>query len=199
MIWATWKPLSIACAMSFALMTFGYAAVSPDVNVKLVSINVARLGEVADLRPRGVVTRDTPIFAVQFSTETDLIRLANQFDNYTVRASLLVGDACTPNSRVLSTSRVSEILIGFSEVYDDLGKVESRSDPRDASASVSKDRTYRFYFGVRAPALSEFLSTGLHEAPLCFVLRGGTYTGKSFSSNIVPLPPQVLAEAASRL
>jgi len=47
--------------------------------------------------------------------------------------------------------------------------------------------------------MTEFVSSGLREAPICFALTGANRTGRRLSSNLVLLPADRLSEAAARL
>jgi hypothetical protein len=86
------------------------------------------------------------------------------------------------------------MLMDFTRVYDAKGNVESRG-----WAARDESDEYVVHFGVIPSEMSEFVSSGLKEAPLCFALTGASRTGRSLSSNLVLLPMGALAEAAARL
>jgi len=189
--------LLVAGLVGAATATVSYMATPADVpDLKLVSVDAARLKDIAQLT--GQALPETPVFRVRFSTRTDLVALANWLDAYTVRTQVWVGDAgCNPALKTITYTRVAFMLLDFTRVHDESGNVEGRGFWASRSDSESND--YVFYFGVIPSEMSEFVSSGLKEAPICFGLTGTSRTGRSLTSNLVPLPAETLAEAASRL
>ena len=183
----------IAGIVGAAVVAVSYLASSAEItDLKLRSIDAARLKTISVLMNESAP--ETPVFRVTFSTSTDLVALANGLDAYTIRNQVLVGDGCNPALKTMSYARVAFMLVDFSRVFDKDGNVEGRGfGARDASDD------YVFYFGVNPSELSEFASSGLKEAPLCFALSGTSLTGRRLSSNLVLLPMEALADAASRL
>jgi hypothetical protein len=129
---------------------------------------------------------------VRFSTGHDLVALANSLDAYTIRNRLLVGDGCNPDLKTMSYARVAFMLLDFTAVFHADANVEGRN-------FSSRDQTdeYVFHFGIAPSELTNFVSAGLEEAPLCFALTGESRTGRGLSTNLVPLPTEALAEAAT--
>jgi hypothetical protein len=105
---------------------------------------------------------------------------------------VLVGDGCNPDLKTMSYARVAFMLLDFTRVFDANGRLEGRG----FSASDESDE-YVFHFGVVPREWPEFVSYGLNEAPLCFDLTGESRTGRALSTNLVPLPKEALAEAAT--
>jgi hypothetical protein len=192
------KAIVIASATG-AAVAVSYVASSADLtDVKLESVEAVRAKDVQQLADK--TTPDTPVFRVRFSTARDLVALANGLDRYAVRNRVLVGDAaCNPDLKVLSYAVAADMLVDFTQVYDDAGDVEGRALWASGAESGANRHTYHFYFGVMAARMSEFLSSGLQEAPICFALSGDSRTGRKFSSNLVLLPARVLGAAATRL
>jgi len=197
MVLGVGRILLVAGLIGTATATVSYMATPADVpDLKLVSVDAARLKDIAQLK--GEALPETPVFRVRFSTRSDLVALANRLDAYTVRTQVWVGDAgCNPALKTITYTRVAFMLIDFTRVYDEAGDVEGRgfwaSRPDDGS------NDYVFYFGVVPSEMSEFVSSGLKEAPICFSLTGTSRTGRPLTSNLVPLPAATLAEAAARL
>lgn len=159
-------------------------------DLKLIAIEAAQLKDISELR--GEALPETPVFRVRFSTGSDLVALANELDAYTIRNRVLVGDGCNPALKTMSYARVAFMLLDFTRVFDAKGNIEGRFwGARDASDE------YVFHFGVVPQEWSEFVSSGLKEAPLCFALTGESRTGRALSTNLVPLPMEALAEAAT--
>ncbi len=170
-----------------------YVTNSADItDLKLIAIEAAQLKDISELY--GEALPETPVFRVRFSTRSDLVALANALDAYTIRNRVLVGDGCNPALKTMSYARVAFMLLDFTRVFDAKGNV----DGRGLGASDASDE-YVFHFGVVPRELSEFVSSGLKEAPLCFALTGESRTGRALSTNLVPLPMEALAEAASEL
>lgn len=187
------RAVLIAGIVGAAAVAVSYVAGNADVtDLKLISLDAARLKDVAPLT--GEAQPETPVFRVRFSTSADLVALANGVDAYTVRSQMLVGDGCNPALKTMSYTRVAFMLLDFTRVYDAHGDIEHRG----LGASDEADE-YIFYFGVAPSEMAEFVSSGLKEAPLCFGLTGTSRTGRRLSSNLVLLPMDTLAEAASRL
>ena len=189
--------LLVAGLVGAATASVSYIATPADVrDLKLISVDAAHLKDVAQLK--GEALPETPVFRVRFSTRSDLVALANRLDAYTVRTQVLVGDAgCNPALKTITYTRVAFMLLDFTRVYDETGNVENRS--LWASRSDDGSNEYVFYFGVVPQEMSEFVSSGLKEAPICFSLTGTSRTGRPLSSNIVLLPVETLAEAAGKL
>jgi hypothetical protein len=165
-------------------------------DLRLVSVDATRLADIKELK--GEALPNTPVFRVRFSTSTDLVAVANEPDAYTVRTRVLVGDAgCNPGLKTITYTRVAFMLLDFTRVYDEEGNVEGRGVWSSRADDGSNE--YTFYFGVVPSEIQEFVSSGLREAPLCFELAGESRVGKSLSSNLVLLPADTLAEAASQL
>jgi hypothetical protein len=189
--------LLVAGMVGAATATVSYVASPADVpDLKLISVDAARLKDIPQLK--GEALPETPVFRVRFSTRSDLVALANRLDAYTVRTQVRVGDAgCNPALKTITYTRVAFMLLDFTRVYDETGNVEGRalwaSRPNDGSSE------YVFYFGVVPSEMSEFVSSGLKEAPICFGLTGASRVGRRLWSNLVLLPAPTLAEAASRL
>ena len=160
-------------------------------DLKLIAIEAAQLKDISELH--GEALPETPVFRVRFSTGRDLVALANALDAYTIRNRLLVGDGCNPALKTMSYARVAFMLLDFTRVFDAKGAIEGRG----LGASDASDE-YVFHFGVVRRELSEFVSSGLNEAPLCFALTGESSTGRALSTNLVPLPKEALAEAAAQ-
>ena len=193
------KAIVIACIIGAAVVAVFYVASSAEItDLKLESVEAVRAKDVPQLA--GETTPDTPVFKVRFSTSRDLVALANGLDRYTIRNRVLVGEAaCNPDLKVLSYTMAADMLVDFTKVYDDSGDVEGRAVWAGSRGQGADGYTYQFYFGVMPARMSEFLSTGLQEAPICFALTGDSRTGRQFSSNVVPLPARVLGAAATRL
>lgn len=189
--------LFVAGLVGAATATVTYLASPADIpDLRLISVDAAHLKNIASLK--GEALPETPVFRVRFSTDRDLVALANRLDAYTVRTQVWVGDAgCNPALKTITYTRVAFMLLDFTRVHDESGNVEGRgfwaSRPDDGS------NDYVFYFGVVPSEMSEFVSSGLKEAPICFGLTGTSRTGRPLTSNLVPLPADTLAEAASRL
>ena len=159
-------------------------------DLKLIAIEASQLKDISELY--GEAPPETPVFRVRFSTASDLVALANAIDTYTIRNRILVGDGCNPDLKTMSYARVAFMLLDFTRVFDAKGAIEGRGwGARDASDE------YVLHFGVVPREWSEFVSSGLNEAPLCFALTGESRAGRSLSTNIVPLPKEALAEAAT--
>ena len=182
-----------------AALAVSYVTSSTDVaDLKLESVEALRVKDVPQLE--GQETPDTPVFKVRFSTTRNLPALASGLDAYRLRNQVLVGDAaCNPDLKLLSYTAVADMLIDFIKVYDETGDVEGRPLWTSSASPGSSGYIYHFYFGVMPSRMSEFVSSGLQEAPICFAIAGESRTGKQFSSNIVPLPARVLGQAATRL
>jgi hypothetical protein len=161
-------------------------------DVKLIAIEASQLKDIPELY--GEALPETPVFRVRFSTKSDLVGLANALDTYTIRNRILVGDGCNPALKTMSYARVAFMLLDFTRVFDAKGTIEGRG----FGASDQSDE-YVVHFGVVPREWSEFVSSGLNEAPLCFSLTGESRTGRALSTNIVTLPKEALAEAAARL
>jgi hypothetical protein len=166
------------------------------VDLELVSVKAFRLKDVAALK--GAMTPETPVFEVRFSTASDFVSLANQPDGYSINGRVLVGDAgCNPDLDTFTYTNVAEMLIDFARVYDESGDIMGRS--LWSRSGEAGRHIFYFYFGVYPGRFDEFVHLGLDEAPLCFELAGVSRTGRALYSNIVPLPKDVLAQAASPL
>ena len=159
-------------------------------DLKLIAIEASQLKDISELY--GEAPPETPVFRVRFSTGSDLVALANALDTYTIRNRILVGDGCNPALKTMSYARVAFMLLDFTRVFDAKGPIEGRG----FAASDETDE-YVVHFGVVPREWSEFVSSGLNEAPLCFSLTGESHTGRALSTNIVPLPKEALAEAAA--
>jgi len=193
MDWRAARSVVIAGIVGAAAFVVGYAVSSTEItDLKLVSVDAARLKDVPQLSGQG--STDTPVFIVRFTTRSDLVALANGLDAFAVRNQVLVGDGCNPALKTMSYARVAFMLTDFTRVYDAKGNVENRG----WGASDESDE-YVVHFGVIPSEMSEFVSSGLKEAPLCFALTGASRTGRNLSSNLVLLPKEALAEAAARL
>ena len=169
-----------------------YIADSTEItDLKLIAIEASQLKDISDLY--GEAPPETPVFRVRFSTRSDLVALANALDTYTIRNRVLVGDGCNPDLKTMSYTRVAFMLLDFTRVFDSKGTIESRG----FGASDESDE-YVFHFGVVSREWSEFVSSGLNKAPLCFALTGESRTGRALSTNLVPLPKEALAEAAAQ-
>ena len=188
--------LLVAGLVGTATATVSYVATPVDVpDLKLVSVDAARLKDIAQLNGEGLP--DTPVFRVRFSTRTDLVALANRLDAYTIRTQVWVGDAgCNPALKTITYTRVAFMLLDFPRVYDESGDVEGRGF---WASDVSNSNEYVFHIGIVPSELSEFVSAGLKEAPICFSLTGTSRTGRPLTSNLVPLPAAAFADAATRL
>ena len=191
------KILLVAGLAGAATFTVSYLASPADIaDVRLVAVDAARVKDVIELK--GEASPETPVFKVRFSTARDLVALANRLDAYTVRTQVLVGDAgCNPALKTISYARVAFMLVDFTKVYDETGDVEGRG--LWANNADDEPRGYVFYFGVIPSEMPEFVSSGLSEAPICFRLTGTSRMGKRLWSNLVLLPVDILAKAASRL
>ena len=192
--------LLVAGLIGAATATVSYVASPADVpDLKLISVDAARLKDIAPLKDEALP--ETPVFRVRFSTRSDLVALANGLDAYTVRTQVWVGDAgCNPALKTITYTRVAFMLLDFTRVYDDAGRnVEGHGLLLASSRSDGLLHNYVFYFGVIPSEMSEFVSSGLKEAPICFSLTGTGRTGRPLTSNLVPLPAETLAEAAARL
>ncbi len=189
--------LFVAGLVGAATATVAYLASPADIpDLRLISVDAAHLKDIASLK--GEALPETPVFRVRFSTTRDLVALANRLDAYTVRTQVWVGDAgCNPALKTITYTRVAFMLLDFTRVYDGSGNVEGRGFW--ASRPDDRSNDYIFYFGVVPSEMSEFVSSGLKEAPICFGLTGTSRTGRPLTSNLVPLPADTLAEAASRL
>ena len=189
--------LLVAGLVGTATAAVTYEATPVDVpDLKLVSIDAARLKDIAQLK--GEELPDTPVFRVRFSTRTDLLALANRLDAYTIRTQVWVGDAgCNPALKTITYTRVAFMLLDFPRVYDETGDVEGRGFWASGRGNGSNE--YVFHIGVVPSELSEFVSAGLKEAPICFSLTGTSRTGRPLTSNLVPLPAEAFAAAATRL
>jgi len=184
-----------AFIVAIAVATAGaisYVASSAEItDLKLIAIEAAQLKDISELY--GQAPPETPVFRVRFSTRSDLVALANAIDAYTIRNRVLVGDGCNPDLKTMSYARVAFMLLDFTRVFDAKGAIEGRG----FGASDESDE-YVFHFGVVPRELSEFVSSGLNEAPLCFALTGESRAGRALSTNLVPLPKEALAEAAAQ-
>jgi hypothetical protein len=159
-------------------------------DLKLIAIEASQLKDISELN--GEALPETPVFRVRFSTRSDLVALANALDAYTIRNRVLVGDGCNPALKTMSYARVAFMLLDFTRVFDANGNVEGRF-----WGAKDESDEYVFHFGVVPTEMPEFVSSGLNEAPLCFALTGESRTGRAFSTNLVPLPKETLAEAAA--
>ena len=159
-------------------------------DLKLIAIEASQLKDISELY--GEALPETPVFRVRFSTGSDLVALANAIDAYEIRNRILVGDGCNPDLKTMSYARAAFMLLDFTRVFHANRNVEGRG----WGASDQSDE-YVFHFGVVPREWSEFVSSGLNEAPLCFSLTGESRTGRVLSTNIVPLPKEALAEAAA--
>jgi hypothetical protein len=159
-------------------------------DLKLIAIEASQLKDISELH--GEAPPETPVFRVRFSTQSDLVALANAMDAYTIRNRILVGDGCNPDLKTMSYARVAFMLLDLTRVFDAKGAVEGRG----FGASDASDE-YVVHFGVVPHELSEFVSSGLNEAPLCFALIGESRAGRALSTNLVPLPKEALVEAAT--
>jgi hypothetical protein len=190
------KILIVGLAAAAALIVAYATSPSDVVDFKLVSIEASRLRDVAHLK--GQMTPETPVFEVRFSTATDFVSLASQLDAYTFSGRVLVGDAgCNPDLDSFTYTNVAETLIDFDRVYDGQGDIHGRS--LWSSSADGAPHLYRFYFGVFPGRFDEFVNLGLDEAALCFEVTGTSRTGRGLYSNIVPLPKETVAKAASTL
>jgi hypothetical protein len=191
------KILLVAAMAGTATFTVSYLASPADIaDVRLVAVDSARLKDITELKNQALP--ETPVFRVRFSTTRDLVALANRLDAYTVRTQVLVGDAgCNPALKTISYARVAFMLLDFTKVYDEVGDVEGRG--LWANNADDHPNEYVFYFGVVPSEMSEFVSSGLTEAPICFRLTGTSRMGKRLWSNLVLLPVDALAKAASGL
>lgn len=170
-----------------------YMTSSLEINdLKLIAIEAAPLKDIPGLY--GEALPETPVFRVRFSTRSDLVALANGLDAYTIRNRVLVDAGCNPDLRTLSYTSLALMLLDFTRVFDGKGSIEGRG----FGAGDESDE-YVFHFGVVPRQWSEFVSSGLQEAPLCFSLTGESRTGRALSTNLVPLPVDVLAKAAAEL
>src|SRR5262245_15540133 len=168
MDWRAARNVVIAGIVAAASLAVGYTASSVEISdLKLVSVDAARLKDLKELN--GQRSPNTPVFIVRFTTRSDLVALANGFDAFAVRNQVLVGDGCNPALKTMSYTRVAFMLIDFTRVSDAKGNVEGRG----WGASDESDE-YVLHFGVVPSEMSEFVSSGLKEAPLCFALTGGT-------------------------
>lgn len=193
MDWRAARSVVIAGIVAAAALAVGYAVSSTEVtDLKLVSVDAARLKDVAQLAGQG--SPDTPVFILRFTTRSDLVALANGLDAFAVRNQMLVGDGCNPALKTMSYARVAFMLMDFTAVFDAKGNVEGRF----WGASDASDE-YVAHFGVIPSEMSAFVSSGLKEAPLCFALTGASRTGRNLSSNLVLLPMEALTEAAATL
>jgi hypothetical protein len=193
------RTVFIVGIIAAAALAVSYLTSSDDLaDLKLETVEAFRLQDVPQLA--GQATPDTPVFKVRFATRQDLLALASGLDAYRLRNQVLVGDAaCNPDLKVRTYAAVADMIVDFTSVYDEAGAVEGRSFGTSSQSSGSNGYVYHFYFGVMPSRMSEFVSSGLQEAPMCFAIVGEGRTGKQFSSNIVPLPPRVLGAAAARL
>lgn len=198
----------VAVALCIAVGIAGCALFGPgDVHdAKIVSVEPLRLENVPGNAPFGNVPFDTPVFVVQFTTEIDLTNFARQGDNFYNR--LLVGDEpCSGRPpKTLRYSQTAENLLSSFEVYDNAGHVVSAyarpaGDPPTADpATTAQDRIYHFYFGVRLPGQDDFFASYLEGRPetICFMLNAPATFGRSFKSNIVVIPRDVIVQAILR-
>jgi hypothetical protein len=195
--WSVWRVILIPGIVGAATLAVSYVASPADVgDLKLISVDAARLKDIPQLN--GEALPETPVFRVRFSTASDLVALANRLDAYTVRNQVLVGDGgCNPALKTITYTRVAFMLLDFTRVYDAAGNVEARALWASRSDDGSND--YVFYFGVVPSEMPEFVSSGLKEAPVCFGLTGTSRAGRRLTSNLVLLPAEALADAASRL
>lgn len=196
--WGVARVILIAGIIGAATLAVSYVASPADIaDLKLISVDAARLKDITHLT--GEALPETPVFRVRFSTTSDLVALANRLDAYTVRSQVLVGDAgCNPALKTINYTRVAFMLLDFTRVYDERGNVEGRA-LRASGPDNNGLNEYVFYFGIVPSEMPEFVSSGLKEAPICFGLTGASHTSRRLSSNLVLLPPEALAEAASRL
>jgi hypothetical protein len=197
MAWRARRAILVAGIAGAAAVVVSYLANTAEINdLKLVSVDATRLKDISQLT--GQALPETPVFRVRFSAQSDLIALANRMDAYTVRNQVLVGDAgCNPALKTITYTRVAFMLVDFTRVYDSAGNVEGRG--LWASRNDDGSDEYVFYFGVVPSEMSEFVSSGLKEAPICFALTGASRTGRQLSSNLVLLPMEALAKVAARL
>jgi hypothetical protein len=190
------KLLIAGIAASAALVVIYMTGISDIVDLKLDSVEGFRLKDVAHLK--GQMTPETPVFEVRFSTASDFVSLANQLDAYSFTGRVLVGDAgCNPDLDSFTYTNVAETLVDFDRLYDDQDDIHGR--PLFSSGSEGAPHRYRFYFGVFPGRFDEFVTAGLDEAALCFEITGTSRIGRALYSNIVPLPKDTLAKAASPL
>ena len=197
MAWRAVRNVVIAGIVGTAVIAVSYVTSPFDiVDLELVSVKAIRLKDVAVLK--GAMTPETPVFQVHFSTASDFVSLANQIDGYSISGRVLVGDAgCNPDLKTMTYTDVAFMLLDFTRVYDESGDIEGRS--LWSRSSDGSPYVFHFYFGVYPGRFDEFISSGLDEARLCFELAGVSRTGRALYSNIVPLPKDVLAQAAARL
>jgi hypothetical protein len=193
------KGIVIACIIGAAVVAVFYVGSAAEItDLNLEAVEAVRAKDVPELA--GDATPDTPVFSVRFSTSRDLVALANGFDAYTIRSRVLAGDAaCNPDLKVLRYAMAADMLVDFTHVYDNAGDIEGRALWARSSDSGANRYTYHFYFGVMPARMSEFVSSGLQDAPICFALGGDSRTGRKFSSNLVLLPARVLGAAATRV
>jgi hypothetical protein len=159
-------------------------------DLKLISIEASQLKELPHLDGQG--HPQTPVFRVRFSTGHDLVALANSLDAYTIHNRLLVGDGCNPALKTMSYARVAFMLLDFTHVFHADANVQGRG-----FGATDQHDEYVFHFGIAPGELTNFVSAGLKEAPLCFALTGESRVGRALSTNMVPLPMEALAEAAT--
>ena len=138
-------------------------------DLKLIAIEASQLKDISELN--GEALPETPVFRVRFSTRSDLVALANGLDAYVIRNRLLVGDGCNPALKTMSYARVAFMLLDFTRVFDATGNVEGRG-----WGATDESDEYVFHFGIAPSELTNFVSAGLEEAPLCFSLTGESRT-----------------------
>ena len=178
-------------------LAVAYLTDSSDIgDLKLVSVEGFHAQDVGHLK--GLVTPETPVFQVRFSTASDLVSYANQLDAYSFSGRVLVGDAgCNPDLDQFTYTNVAEMLIDLARLYDETGDIQGRS--LWSSDAQGEPNVYHFFFAVLAGRFDEFIYLGLDEAALCFEVTGTSRTGRTLYSNIVPLPRDILAKAAEPL
>lgn len=191
------RKILIAAVVATVGIAVAYLTDKSDIgDLRLVSVQAFRAKDVGHFK--GLVTPETPVFEVRFSTASDFVSLANQLDAYSFNGRVLVGDAgCNPDLDQFTQTNVAEMLIDLARLYDETGDIHGRS--LWSSDSEDQPNIYHFYFGVFAGRFDEFVYLGLDEAALCFEVTGLSRTGRALYSNIVPLPKEVLAQAASPL
>lgn len=191
------KAMIVAGIVGAAAIVVSYVTTPLDVlDVKLASVEGFRLKDVAALS--GQAEPETPVFEVRITTGTDFVALENQLDAYNLSGRVLVGDGgCNPDLESFAYTNVAEMLIDFTQLYDEQGDISGHG--LWSRASRASPHPYRFYFGVDPARFDEFVYLGLDEAPLCFELAGQSRTGRWLYSNIVLLPKDVLAKAAAPL
>jgi hypothetical protein len=193
------KGIVIACIIGAAVVAVFYVGSAAEItDLKLESVDALHAKDIPELANE--MTPDTPVFRVRFSTSRDLVALANGLDGYTIRNRVLAGDAaCNPDLKVLRYAMAADMLVDFTNVYDDTGDVEGRALWARSPDSGADRYSYQFYFGVMPARRLEFVSSGLQDAPICFALGGDSRTGRKFSSNLVLLPARELGAAATRV